>query len=86
MTSKITLEESLELVEFWQDFDGTWYVKTVKGDCCIVKGNCGIVKGNCSIVEGNCSLIKGNCRTVEGEVLNTINGREGQYIETQENN
>ena len=68
MTKQITLEEALELVDFWMAPDGYWQVETVKGDCGIVKGSCGIVKGSCG--------------TVEGQVFQTINGRGWQYIES----
>ena len=96
MTNQITLEEALELVDFYKNADGNWQVHTVKGDCRTVKGNCGIVKGNCNLLEGNCGIVKGNsitvggncnlvrgdCGTVEGEVLYTIAGRQWQYTET----
>ena len=38
MTNQITLEEALELVDFFKAYDGTWRVTTVKGDCGKVEG------------------------------------------------
>ena len=38
MTNQITLEEALELVDFFKDFTGTWRVTTVKGSCGKVEG------------------------------------------------
>ena len=67
-TNQITIDEALELVDFYQSHSGKWYVSAVKGHCGTVKGYCGIVEGN--------------CHRVGGKVLTTINGREWQYIET----
>jgi hypothetical protein len=80
MTKQITLQQALELVDFDQYHDGTWYVTAVKGDCGVVKGYCGIVKGQCHTVEGDCifvrgycSFVKNNCGTVEGN-CGTVKG------------
>ena len=67
MTKQITLEEALELVQFYQYYDGTWHVNNVLGDVW------GDVYGS---VEGS---IK---RHVGGTIGGTINGREWQYVET----
>jgi gamma-glutamylcyclotransferase (GGCT)/AIG2-like uncharacterized protein YtfP len=76
MTDQITLEQALKLVDFDQFHDGSWFVKTVKGDC-------DTVKGECYIVEGDCGTVEGDCHSVRGRVLTTINGRQWQYVETR---
>jgi hypothetical protein len=82
MTEQITLEQALELVDFDQGNDGTWHVTVVKGFCSFVKGDCGTVEGNCGTVKGYCGTVEGNCGIVDGCVLDTINGRQWQYVET----
>lgn len=70
VNEQITIEQALDLVEFKQYPDGTWFVYKVKS--------------NCGEVEGNLGKVNGNCGRVGGVVYETINGRPWKYDERPE--
>jgi len=73
MTDQITLEEALRLVDFGRCHDGSWFVRTVKGDCITVKGHCDTVEGSCHTVKGYCHIVEGSGYTVKGD-CDTVGG------------
>ena len=82
MTNKITLEEALELVSFFQKTDGTWHVHSVYGDVASnVLGSVRNVYGDVKAdVYGDVKGYVGG--SVGRKVGGTIGGREWQFVET----
>ena len=80
---QITLAEALDLVDFRQDIRGKWYVHRVKGNVDTVEGDVGIVEGYVGIAR-EVNTVEKNVGFVQGTVCRTINGKEWQYVESQE--
>ena len=78
-------QDFIDAMDLQQDADGHWFVNGVvwgDGPDAIHVGVLGevwgSVKGN---VRGNVGTVEGNVGSVKGDVVGTINGREWQYVE-----